>query len=75
MPTEVIIDDYIPVNKLGGQPVTVRCHGPELWVFLIEKAWAKLHGSYNKIETQLAKEALHDLTGAPVRSFWLDQNS
>lgn len=41
---EVIIDDKIPCR--GRTPLYSRGNGNELWVLLLEKAWAKLYGSY-----------------------------
>jgi hypothetical protein len=38
---------------------------------LLEKAWAKLNGSYVAIESGLTRECLHDFTGAPVLNIWL----
>jgi len=35
----------------------------------LEKAWAMCYGNYAKIEAGLTREALHDLTGAPVKYF------
>jgi calpain-15 len=61
--TDIVIDDWIPVKN--GKPVFSRAKGSELWVLLLEKAWAKLHGSYHSIESGLAITALRDLTGAP----------
>lgn len=60
---EVVIDDYIPCRH--GKPCFSNAHGNELWVLLLEKAWAKLHGSYERIEAGFAEHVLHDLTGAP----------
>jgi calpain-15 len=38
----------------------------EIWVMLLEKAWAKIFGSYMRIEGGQAGEALPALTGAPA---------
>jgi hypothetical protein len=46
----VIIDDMIPVFSSNGSIVFARCSDPnELWVPLIEKAYAKLHGCYKAL--------------------------
>lgn len=43
----VIIDDRLPCGKSNGEPVFGRCKElHELWVPLIEKAYAKIHGCY-----------------------------
>jgi calpain-15 len=41
--------------------------GEELWVLLLEKAFAKLNGSYSAIKAGKPFEAMIDLTGAPYR--------
>jgi len=58
----VVVDDKFPCSAKG--PLFSRSHGPELWVLLLEKAYAKLYGAYDKIEGGFAGEALRDLTGA-----------
>ena len=46
---EVIIDDKLPILK--GKHIYAHCADPtEFWVALIEKAFAKLCGSYEAIE-------------------------
>lgn len=45
---EVVVDDLIPFDPELGKPAFSKCHGNELWVTLLEKAWAKINGSYEK---------------------------
>ena len=45
----VLVDDYIPCyGKYGKNPAFTSSNGNELWVILLEKAWAKLNGNYAK---------------------------
>ena len=48
--TPVMIDDYLPVDS-DGEVVFAKSKTQELWPALIEKAWAKLHGSYARVES------------------------
>lgn len=59
----VVIDDLIPC--IGNRVAFARSNGPELWVILLEKMWAKLHGSYDRIAGGLEFETIRDLSGAP----------
>jgi calpain-15 len=69
---EVILDDFIPCISKEKGPAFTSANGPELWVLLLEKAWAKTYGSYDNIEAGLTREPLHDLTGAPTKTIWTD---
>mmetsp|Transcript_3423 Transcript_3423/g.2407 ORF Transcript_3423/g.2407 Transcript_3423/m.2407 type:complete len:151 (-) Transcript_3423:184-636(-) len=64
----VTIDDFIPCFPNGG-PIFSRSNGNELWVLLIEKAYAKVHGGYKAISAGLPYEGLMDLTGCPTISY------
>jgi predicted nucleic acid-binding Zn finger protein len=44
---QVLVDNYFPCKSQ--KPVFSRAKGKELWVMLIEKVWAKIHGSYERI--------------------------
>lgn len=58
------LDDYIPVNMFTNGPVFSRStSGLDLWVCLLEKAFAKYNGSYGAISTGKPFEGLLDLSG------------
>ena len=63
----VIIDDRLPIVEVEGRhPQYVFAHckdASELWVSLIEKAYAKLYGCYQALNGGLIDDALVDLTG------------
>jgi calpain-15 len=61
----VTIDDYIPCYYNGG-PMFSRGNGEELWVMLIEKAYAKMHGSYYSLRFGYTHHGMIDLTGCPT---------
>ena len=65
---EVTIDDYFPCSPLGG-PLFGRAHDNEMWVMLIEKAYAKLHGNYFTLRGGFANEGMIDLTGCPSTTY------
>lgn len=62
--TTITIDDFFPCYPEGG-PIFSRGHGNELWILLLEKAYAKLHGNYFQLRGGFTNEALIDLTGCP----------
>ena len=68
--TNIILDDYFPCYPDEG-PLYSRAHGEELWVLLLEKAFAKVHGSYALLKSGFPFEAMMDLTGAPFKEVCL----
>jgi hypothetical protein len=65
----VTIDDRFPCqNKEKPQPMFTKPNpkGGELWTMLLEKAFAKLCGSYGALEGGYSLWALHVMTGDPV---------
>jgi calpain-15 len=56
------------------EPCFSRANGKELWVLILEKVWAKLHGSYERIESGSGYEVLRDLLGAPAYSYKTDRS-
>lgn len=68
----VVIDDWLPVSAAGGICFGRNRDHDSFWVPLLEKAYAKLFGSYAAIEAGLTSEGLLDLTGEGAETFAID---
>ena len=67
---KVFVDTFIPFNPTGKHPLYAHCQDPsEFWVPLLEKAYAKLHGSYQKLHGGAMNIGLVDLTGGIAEKF------
>ena len=64
----MFVDDFFPCFP-NGTPIFSRSNGNELWVLLIEKAYAKVHGGYKNLTGGHPYQALMDLTGCPTISY------
>lgn len=65
----IYVDDLFPCSKDTKKPIFNRSDQEELWVMILEKAFAKICGGYANIEEGYTSEAQSDLTGAPVEIY------
>ena len=65
----ILLDDYFPCSKKTRTPIFAKPNGPELWVMLLEKAWAKINGGYINITGGYASEVLSVFTSFPIETF------
>ena len=67
----VLLDDFIPCYKdsFGNNFSFSHTNGNELWVILLEKAWAKLNGNYARIIGGDPHEIFEVLTNAYCEKF------
>ncbi len=72
---EVILDDRFPCDPRTNKPAFSQSRSNDLWVMLLEKAWAKVHGGYLNIESGFTSEALFSLTGAPVYTYFVSSKN
>uniref|UniRef100_A0A914DKZ5 Calpain catalytic domain-containing protein n=1 Tax=Acrobeloides nanus TaxID=290746 RepID=A0A914DKZ5_9BILA len=68
---EVVVDDRLPTYNKS----LILMHskdGNEFWSALLEKAYAKIYGSYNAIQFGYTSEAIQDMSGGLTEYFELD---
>lgn len=74
----VIVDDLFPCVESGGQWLPLFCKWKgekETWAMVAEKAWAKLHGSYEAIDGGRTEDALGYLSGGcTITTFFKDRD-
>eukprot|EP00928_Gymnodinium_smaydae_P029161 TRINITY_DN22037_c0_g1_i1.p1 TRINITY_DN22037_c0_g1~~TRINITY_DN22037_c0_g1_i1.p1 ORF type:complete len:741 (+),score=128.12 TRINITY_DN22037_c0_g1_i1:44-2224(+) len=62
---DIVIDEYIPVYPGTLKPKFAKTHCNEMWVLLLEKAFAKMYGSYSELDGGHAHWAIAAITGNP----------
>lgn len=65
-----MVDEYIPVYTETDEPAFCECvnsRSPSIWALIIEKAWAKLCGSYYDTFRTLPSTISQYFTGAPTK--------
>ena len=63
---QVVIDDFFPFNQKHNNKSFISEENGLLWPQILEKAYAKIYGSYNLIAERSMESVLKDLTCAPV---------
>ena len=61
----VNIDDYIPCEPFS-KPKFASSVSNEIWICLLQKAYAKVHGRYLALHELEVSNVFNDLTGCPT---------
>ena len=67
---EIIVDDFLPISCINNtcEFAFSRTEEDEVWLMILEKAYAKAYGAYEKIASGNLAYTLRDLTGAPYET-------
>jgi calpain-15 len=63
----VVVDDFIPYDQSTNKPVFSRTKNGTFWLSILEKAWAKIHGTYKRTVSGNESDAYLIMTGAPTQ--------
>eukprot|EP01022_Parablepharisma_sp_SALTPOND_P024933 TRINITY_DN5629_c0_g1_i2.p1 TRINITY_DN5629_c0_g1~~TRINITY_DN5629_c0_g1_i2.p1 ORF type:complete len:1130 (+),score=51.26 TRINITY_DN5629_c0_g1_i2:173-3562(+) len=66
VPRVIVLDDYFPYLPRLKRWAFTQPNQKEIWAMLLEKVWAKIHGTYGATISGGPREALSALTGAPT---------
>ncbi|EAS03919.2 calpain family cysteine protease (macronuclear) [Tetrahymena thermophila SB210] len=67
----VIIDEYLPCHNHNKKLIYSKFYKNSIWVALLEKAWAKMNGSYFDAEQLLIEDAMENIFPYPTEGFWI----
>jgi len=68
----VIVDERIPVDSKTKKPIFGSCRNVhEMWVALIEKAFAKVYGCYENLISGYVDEGINALTAMPSEKIFI----
>ncbi|CAI9730197.1 calpain-9-like isoform X2 [Octopus vulgaris] len=67
---EIVVDDYLPTYE-GQYCFLHSSKSNEFWPALLEKAYAKMYGSYEALKVNVFEDVLADLTGGLIESYKL----
>lgn len=71
----VLVDDFLPAYASGTPAFVHSKQVGEIWPCLLEKAWAKVHGTYARVESGQISIAAQHVLGIPGADWNLDRDT
>eukprot|EP00931_Biecheleriopsis_adriatica_P119044 TRINITY_DN94333_c0_g1_i1.p1 TRINITY_DN94333_c0_g1~~TRINITY_DN94333_c0_g1_i1.p1 ORF type:complete len:508 (-),score=110.71 TRINITY_DN94333_c0_g1_i1:110-1633(-) len=68
--SDITVDEYVPYQPLTGLCEFAKPHGNEVWVLMVEKAMAKMFGSYSDLEGLNPGVAFRAFIGEQENALW-----